>query len=317
MRVINLQSPHDTAAVVSTTAITGTHNQLLSIRKCATLLAIFSLLFAYTAEINDTHVFNPTWHPHARFHCVWQLAEHLFVLVLLCALLWYDRMGVFVRKARGSSVKHTQRDGIESDTQRRIHADATKLCGLDSSSGPPTCTCAQISTSDVSNAFVSARASPPHSDQSDSLLVNRKRMALPVFASGHDHDVDVSHCQHADEGVCDSCSQSHMTQHTPGCVTCHSEHATDVPVTCHAMHTTTGEHVQVTCTLWVQLALLLASVESLGFLVARGLMDTYAGSLVAAPQYDINVVGVNIALLVYAGIFMGFVSLLTLTFHLH
>lgn len=39
-------------------------------------------------EINNTHVFNPTWEPHARLHEVWQLFTNTAIGVLSLWLTW-------------------------------------------------------------------------------------------------------------------------------------------------------------------------------------------------------------------------------------
>ena len=38
--------------------------------------------------LTDTHVFNPTWPPHARFHTVWLIGATSSVGVLALGLLW-------------------------------------------------------------------------------------------------------------------------------------------------------------------------------------------------------------------------------------
>ena len=39
-------------------------------------------------EINASHVFNPDWPPHARFHDVWQLYTHSTIGVFCLWLVW-------------------------------------------------------------------------------------------------------------------------------------------------------------------------------------------------------------------------------------
>jgi len=39
-------------------------------------------------EINDTHVFNPDWTPHARIHEVWQLITNTSFALLCAYLVW-------------------------------------------------------------------------------------------------------------------------------------------------------------------------------------------------------------------------------------
>lgn len=40
-------------------------------------------------EINDTHVFNPDWTPHARIHEVWQLMTNSAIGGLSLWLVWF------------------------------------------------------------------------------------------------------------------------------------------------------------------------------------------------------------------------------------
>ena len=55
------------------------------------LISIGVLIYAVAVpllEINDTHVFNPEWPPHARLHEVWQLATNTMIGVLALWLAW-------------------------------------------------------------------------------------------------------------------------------------------------------------------------------------------------------------------------------------
>ncbi len=42
-------------------------------------------------DINETHVWNPDWTPHARIHEVWQLITNSSIGVLCLWLVWYKR----------------------------------------------------------------------------------------------------------------------------------------------------------------------------------------------------------------------------------
>lgn len=42
-------------------------------------------------EINDTHVFNPDWTPHAKIHEVWQLITNSAIGVLCLWLVWVKK----------------------------------------------------------------------------------------------------------------------------------------------------------------------------------------------------------------------------------
>ncbi|MFK7989796.1 MAG: DUF6640 family protein [Sandaracinaceae bacterium] len=39
-------------------------------------------------ELGDTHLFNPAWPPHARFHLIWFVAANAFVGLLATFVLW-------------------------------------------------------------------------------------------------------------------------------------------------------------------------------------------------------------------------------------
>jgi hypothetical protein len=42
-------------------------------------------------DINETHVWNPDWTPHARIHEVWQLVTNSSIGVLCLWLVWYKK----------------------------------------------------------------------------------------------------------------------------------------------------------------------------------------------------------------------------------
>lgn len=42
-------------------------------------------------DINETHVWNPDWTPHARIHEVWQLIANSSIGVLCLWLVWYKK----------------------------------------------------------------------------------------------------------------------------------------------------------------------------------------------------------------------------------
>jgi hypothetical protein len=52
------------------------------------------LLYAFAVpvlEINDTHVFNPDWTPHAKIHEVWQLITNTSIGILCLWLVWIKK----------------------------------------------------------------------------------------------------------------------------------------------------------------------------------------------------------------------------------
>ncbi|NVO27204.1 hypothetical protein HJ526_07230 [Donghicola sp. C2-DW-16] len=55
------------------------------------LLTISSLgysLIPFLFDSNKTHWFNPSWTPHARFHCVWQVMSYVYIAILALVLIW-------------------------------------------------------------------------------------------------------------------------------------------------------------------------------------------------------------------------------------
>jgi hypothetical protein len=67
--------------------------QLVMITKKLTISFVI-LLYAVAVpilEINDTHVFNPDWTPHAKVHEVWQLLTNTFIGILCLWLVWVKK----------------------------------------------------------------------------------------------------------------------------------------------------------------------------------------------------------------------------------
>lgn len=50
-------------------------------------VAVFLIVIPYL-EVNVSHVFNPDWPPHARFHEVWQLTTNGLLGILCLWLTW-------------------------------------------------------------------------------------------------------------------------------------------------------------------------------------------------------------------------------------
>ena len=50
--------------------------------------ALFYILVIPLLEWNHSHVFNPQWPPHARFHEVWQLFTHITLGMIVLWLVW-------------------------------------------------------------------------------------------------------------------------------------------------------------------------------------------------------------------------------------
>lgn len=56
-----------------------------------TLGVLVYLVVIPILEINDSHVFNPTWPAHARLHEVWQLTTHCALGVFCLWLAWFKQ----------------------------------------------------------------------------------------------------------------------------------------------------------------------------------------------------------------------------------
>ena len=55
------------------------------------LLTIASLGYSaipFLFDSNKTHWFNPSWTPHARFHCVWQVMSYVYIALVALVLIW-------------------------------------------------------------------------------------------------------------------------------------------------------------------------------------------------------------------------------------
>lgn len=50
-------------------------------------VVLYALLIPYL-EVNASHVFNPNWPPHARFHEVWQLYSNCMIGLLALWFIW-------------------------------------------------------------------------------------------------------------------------------------------------------------------------------------------------------------------------------------
>ncbi|MAU59569.1 MAG: hypothetical protein CMI62_02435 [Parvibaculum sp.] len=50
-------------------------------------ILVFGLLIPIL-EVNETHLFNPDWPPHARFHDAWQLLTNAGLAALCLWLVW-------------------------------------------------------------------------------------------------------------------------------------------------------------------------------------------------------------------------------------
>ena len=53
-----------------------------------TMTALALMIGPAIADFNKTHVTNPLWPPHARFHIVWQVITNSSINLLMLFLLW-------------------------------------------------------------------------------------------------------------------------------------------------------------------------------------------------------------------------------------
>ena len=51
---------------------------------------LYAIVVPYL-DINETHVWNPDWTPHARIHEVWQLITNSSIGLLCLWLVWYKK----------------------------------------------------------------------------------------------------------------------------------------------------------------------------------------------------------------------------------
>jgi len=64
------------------------------------LLTLVTLGYAVApliADLNKTHVTNPKWTPHARFHVVWQISSYTGIGLIALALIWRPGPDAVVR----------------------------------------------------------------------------------------------------------------------------------------------------------------------------------------------------------------------------
>ncbi|MCC2618127.1 hypothetical protein LJ739_17865 [Aestuariibacter halophilus] len=61
----------------------------LSSKVMITIGVFFYLVVIPYLETNQSHVFNQTWPPHARFHEVWQLFTHCALGIVALWLTWH------------------------------------------------------------------------------------------------------------------------------------------------------------------------------------------------------------------------------------
>jgi hypothetical protein len=55
-------------------------------------VAVFWAIGGFWADFNETHVFNPAWLPHARFHAAFDLVFTIGVAAIAVRLVWSNQL---------------------------------------------------------------------------------------------------------------------------------------------------------------------------------------------------------------------------------
>jgi hypothetical protein len=61
---------------------------LLTIKILLTLATLGYSAIPAKFDSDETHVKNPDWDPHARFHIVWQVSSYVYVALIALYLIW-------------------------------------------------------------------------------------------------------------------------------------------------------------------------------------------------------------------------------------
>jgi hypothetical protein len=61
---------------------------LLTAKILLTIATLGYSAIPYMFDFDKTHVKNPDWDPHARFHVVWQVTSYIYVAILALYLIW-------------------------------------------------------------------------------------------------------------------------------------------------------------------------------------------------------------------------------------
>jgi hypothetical protein len=75
----------------------GMRREILG-RGILSFVAVFWAIGGFWADFNQTHVFNPAWLPHARFHAAFDLVFTIGVAAIAVRLVWSNQllMGAFL-----------------------------------------------------------------------------------------------------------------------------------------------------------------------------------------------------------------------------
>ncbi len=61
---------------------------LLAAKILLTLATLGYSAIPFKFDSNPTHWYNPSWTPHGRFHCVWQVMSYVYIGVIMLGLIW-------------------------------------------------------------------------------------------------------------------------------------------------------------------------------------------------------------------------------------
>ncbi len=61
---------------------------LLTAKILLTIATLGYSAIPYMFDFDQTHVKNPDWDPHARFHVVWQVTSYIYAALLALYLIW-------------------------------------------------------------------------------------------------------------------------------------------------------------------------------------------------------------------------------------
>lgn len=61
---------------------------LLTAKILLTIATLGYSAIPFAFDSNKTHWFNPSWTPHARFHCVWQVMSYVYIGIVALFLIW-------------------------------------------------------------------------------------------------------------------------------------------------------------------------------------------------------------------------------------
>lgn len=108
-------------------------------RLCISLIALFTIFGAFVADWNETHIYNPRWPPHAKFHNGQTMSMGVTLGLSTLYYLWrpqYNRDSLFTAALLGSMYWVTQASAVLYpgaeliDPEFGTAADAPQLKGI-------------------------------------------------------------------------------------------------------------------------------------------------------------------------------------------